>query len=325
MSSPEKLKILITGGSGTLGLNIVRLLANNPDLAIVLPLRNLQPFLTAYMNVSVLQAELSDIDQMSAILAAVKPDVIVHCAAIGVRPARPEWYQMIDFNVATTLRLFEASCALSSCHFVYISSGLVYRPQNRPLCETDRTDTLHPYGATKSTAECLLQTGAAEYSRQLTILRPFSFTGLHDCEGRLFPSLLRAAVAQQPVRLSRGEQYRDFCCVQDIAAAVAAVINRKASGQTEIYNLGSGDLKTIREIIEGVCAHLALEADLRFGELPYHPFEPMHLVADISKAAQLPWRPTTNLAFAVWELAQSNFPQLRLRRPEANRFLSASA
>lgn len=322
MCNKGRRRILVTGGSGTLGCNSVRLLAADPENDIVLPLRSPQPQLfDRYSNVQVIQANLCDISHLTELVAEVRPNAIVHCAASGVRPLRPAWFEMTNFNVQVTLQLFKASCALDECHFVYISTGLVYRAQNRPLLEGDPVDTLHPYGASKAAAECLLQAGATEFNRPLTILRPFSFTGLHDSGGRLFPFLLQAALENRPVRLSPGEQYRDFCSVRDIAQAVAAVLTRRRMQNVEVFNLGAGMLKTLRQTIEEVCAELELNADLRFGERPYHPYEPMHLIADIRKAEAIPWRPATNLAFAVWELAQSDFPELKLRRPEEHRWV----
>lgn len=316
MESLER-RVLITGASGTLGYNMVRMLAADSRMQIVVPLRSpLHAGFDEYSNVQVVKADLSDTNELDRTIANVRPSAIVHCAASGVRPIRPAWFEMTKFNVEATIRLFEASCSVPHCHFIYISTGLVYRPQNRAVCELDPIGTLHPYGASKAAAECLLQAGATEFRRPLTVLRPFSFTGLHDGGGRLFPSLLRAATMKQPVRLSPGEQIRDFCSVQDIARAVITVLNRSNHERIEVFNLGSGETKTLRQTIEGVCEEIELDAELRFGELPYHPYEPMHLVADINKAADLPWRPATNLAYAVWELAKADFPQLQLRRPE---------
>lgn len=322
MRSPARQRILITGGSGTLGYNIARLLASRPDLEVILPLR--EPHLnlfSRYPNVRLIQADLSNSGEIGRVLAELAPEVIIHCAASGVRPDRPCWFRMTNFNVQTTLHLFEASCALPDCHFVYISTGLVYRNQNRPLLETDPVGTQHPYGASKAAAECLLQAGAAEFNRRLTVLRPFSFTGLHDGGGRLFPSLLRTALMKEPVRLSSGMQYRDFCSVQDIALAVQAVLQRREAKSIEVFNLGSGQSRTLRETVESVCREIGLQADLRFGELPYHPYEPMHMVADIRRAVtELDWQPAVSLSFAVWELAQAEFPALRVREPQASCF-----
>jgi nucleoside-diphosphate-sugar epimerase len=231
------------------------------------------------------------------------------------------WFDMLSFNVTSTLRLFEASCALPKCHFIYVSTGLVYLEQGRPLSETDPIGSLHPYGASKAAADHLLQAAAVEFGRRLTILRPFSFTGPHDGGNRLFPGLLSAALLGKPFLLSPGEQIRDFCSVQDIADAVLAVMDRDdsrdAAGKPaiEIFNLGSGLISSIRSIVEKVCEQLNLGVDLRFGELPYHPNEVMHLVANIEKVKSISWKPRTNLAFAVWQLAQTKFPRLSVTRP----------
>ena len=194
LDTPKR-RILITGASGTLGFNIVRLLASDPDNQIVLPLRTLQPAaFHRYTNVHMRQADLSDTPQIDRILADSLPELIVHCAASGVRPSATAWFDMVAFNVDATLRLFQSSCALPACEFLYISTGLVYRHQGRPLRETDPVESLHPYGVSKAAADFLLQAAATEFKRNLTILRPFSFTGLHDGGARLFPSLLNAAL-----------------------------------------------------------------------------------------------------------------------------------
>ncbi len=309
-------RILITGASGTLGFNIVKLLASDPANQIVLPLRTLLPAaFHRYTNVHMRQADLSDTPQMARILSDSLPELIIHCAASGVRPVREAWFDMVAFNVDATLRLFQSSCALPDCEFLYISTGLVYRHQGRPLRETDPVESLHPYGVSKAAADFLLQAAATEFKRNLTILRPFSFTGLHDGGARLFPSLLNAAATGQPFRLSPGEQIRDFCAVDDIATAVLTASRRQRLHLVEVFNVGSGLSRPLREIVENVCHDLELPVELHFGALPYHPYEPMHLVADIAKLSGLGWAPVTPLSFAVWQLAQAQCPELPVTRP----------
>jgi UDP-glucose 4-epimerase len=286
---------------------------------ILVPLRNPHNVQFAQLpNVRIVHVDLQDAEQTKLLIDEFAPATIVHCAASGVRPARPHWFEMLSFNVTATLRLFEASCQLPECHFIYISTGLVYREQLRPMTEGDPIGSLHPYGASKAAADHLLQAAAAEFGRRLTILRPFSFTGLHDGGNRLFPGLLNAANTRVPFRMSAGEQIRDFCTVQDIAEAVETVIHRLDQGEAsgvEVFNLGSGDALSIRNIVTKVIDQIDLDVDLRFGELACALNEPPFLVADITKAQTIPWTPRTNLAFAVWELAQSAFPSLTVRRP----------
>ncbi len=91
----------------------------------------------------------------------------------------------MQFNVESTMRLFQMNCRFDHhSHFIYISTGLVYRDQQRPLTEDDPIGTRHPYGASKAAADLMLQAASIEFDRRLTILRPFAFTGVHDCGNR---------------------------------------------------------------------------------------------------------------------------------------------
>jgi len=111
---------------------------------------------------------------------------------------------------------------------------------------------------------------------------------------------------------------RDFCAVQDVAdAVVAAALRREPECQIELFNIGSGVPATIRQTVETVCQALGLTVALRFGAHPYPPQEPMHLVADTAKARRLlGWQSKTELAYAVWQLARSQFPDLKVRCPQ---------
>ncbi|HCC59433.1 MAG TPA: NAD(P)-dependent oxidoreductase [Solibacterales bacterium] len=316
MAEDQTHRIVITGATGTLGRHAVELLSSDPNTHILLPLRRLDPALAKLPpNVQTQALDLTDAAQMRRMFSEFSPDVIIHCAASGVRPDREDWFAMTRFNTESALQLFESACRLPDCHFIHISTALVYCDQGRPLRETDPLETRHPYAASKAAADLLLQAAAVEFDRRLTLLRPFTFTGAHDGGRRLFPALLRAAAAGQPFPMSPGAQRRDFCAAQDIAEAIRAAVHTPRREAIEIFNLGSGVDLPLRTIVGNVCRELQLGVDLQFGALPYHPQEPMHLVADIDKAAQLPWKPRTNLAYAVWELAQSTYPGLAVCRP----------
>ena len=151
----------------------------------------------------------------------------------------------------------------------------------------------------------------------LTVFRPFSFTGINDVRTRLFPSILRAALEGRPLSLSPGDQVRDFCSARDIArAALLALPRPPAVAAPSVYNLGSGQALTVRQLTGQIVDELEIPVQLKFGERPYGTFEPMHLVADITHARrELKWRPEHRLAHAVWQLAKTSFPALKLKQP----------
>jgi UDP-glucose 4-epimerase len=310
--------ILVTGATGTLGYNFVRLLISRSSHIIHAPVRNPSPALFALgSRVNTIQIGLSDAAGVKALVKGLQPDVIVHCAASGLRPPRESWFRLIHFNVEATLRLFEAAADLDrDIHFIHISSGLAYREQQRNLVESDPLDTLHPYGASKAAADALLRAAASEFGRRLTIFRPFAFTGVHDAGTRLFPGIIQAAAANVPIPLTPGGQIRDFCPVEDIAEAILLAVERESQDRTEVFNVGSGVAATLRDLVREVCSELELNVELEFGARPYRLYEPMHLVADIDHAkCNLGWKPRIRLAYAVWELASELHPELRLRRP----------
>lgn len=318
MPRPHLARVLVTGATGTLGYNVVRLLgALHPESRVHILMRTLDETLFHDLpNVDLELVDMADFAHLTRAVHAFRPNAIIHCAASGVRPSGIGWFEQIHLNVSATVALFHASCEILDCHFIHISTGLVYGEQDRPCREGDAVDTLHPYGASKAAADCLLRAGAERLKRHLTVVRPFSFTGIHDGGDRLFPSLLRAAVNGQPFPMSPGTQMRDFCAVQDVAQAIVMLLEEGTFPGRDVFNLGSGLSVSLRGIVGSVCRQLGLEVELQLGALPFHPLEPRTLVADIHRARSLGWQPRTNLAYAVWQLAQTQFPELTVRQPE---------
>jgi len=314
-------RVLITGASGTLGYNVVRQLgATHPETRVHVLMRTIDETLFGDLaNVHLERVDLADVAATARAVAGIAPNAIIHCAGSGVRPSKIGWFEQIQLNVSATVALFEASCELEDCHFIHVSTGLVYSSQDRPCREHDPIDTLHPYGASKAAADCLLRAGAERLKRHLTVVRPFSFTGLHDGGDRLFPSLLRAAAEGRPLAMSAGTQIRDYCAVQDVAEGIVLMLEEGTLPGRDTFNLGSGRSISLRGIVASVCRQLGIEVELQLGALPFHPQEPMNLVADIHLAKSLGWEPRTNLAYAVWQLARSQFPGLAVTEPERYR------
>jgi nucleoside-diphosphate-sugar epimerase len=197
-----------------------------------------------------------------------------------------------------------------------VSTGFVYREQGRPLREDDPIDTLHPYGASKAAADTLLRAAAHRLQRHLTVVRPFSFTGVHDGGDRLFPSLLRCAIEGRSFSMSSGKQVRDFCAVQDVADAIYRILDRVVTPRVDVFNIGSGSRLPLRDLVEDVIAHLEIDVQVNFGRTSPRSPEPMHLVADVRRIQnELGWRAKTSVVQAVWELATTLYPALPVRKP----------
>jgi nucleoside-diphosphate-sugar epimerase len=318
MTIPRQ-RIVLTGASGTLGRNLLDLVRDDTNIDVLLLLRESSRVVQTVRPDRCVRVNFSDPLEIFRAIESFAPTAFVHAAAAGMDFPRPEWFDLIRFNVDASINCCQAASQIPDCRFVYIGTGLAYRDIGRPLREDDPLDTLHPYGASKAAADIIVRSAASEFGAPLTVLRPFSFTGNWDDRSRLFPSLLRAARDGVPFELSAGEQLRDHCSARDVAAGILAAIcvERPLKDKAHIYNLGSGAITPLRALIEDVVAQLNLKVDLRFGARPYARYEPMFLVADIAAAErELNWTPRHNLADAVWHLAHESFPELMLTRPQ---------
>jgi nucleoside-diphosphate-sugar epimerase len=311
-------RIILTGASGTLGFHVASQLSQEANTSVLCLQRANSQHRRLPAGVECHYVDFLDRNALRDVVQRLMPRSIIHCAASGTRFPKPNWFEMVRFNVDATLALCESASLLTDCSFVYVSTGLAYRDQGRHLAEDDPLDTLHPYGASKAAADLLVRAAAAEFRVPLTVVRPFSFTGQADTGSRLFPALLQAAAEKRSFDMSPGDQVRDHCAVQDIARGVLAAtsLTRNHPQSLRVYNLGCGDTTSLKLLIQRLVSELGLDLRLNFGARDYAPFEPHFMVANAARAlAELGWRPQTNFAYAVWQLAQEAFPSLELRMP----------
>ena len=245
-------------------------------------------------NVDLEQVDMADFAAITAAVERFQPNAIIHCAASGVRPSRIGWFEQIHLNVSSTVALFHAACDVPNCHFIHISTGLVYSDQDRalPRARSDRhAAPLWSFeGGGGLPAACRRASGSSGISPWV---RPFSFTGLHDGGDRLFPSLLRAASEGRSFPMSAGTQIRDFCAVQDVVEGIVMMLEEGTLPGPR--HLQSG-LRPKRFRCVGLWVRCGRQLGLdvaveELGALPFHPQEPMNLVADIHLAQSLGWQP----------------------------------
>ena len=309
-------RIVLTGASGMLGQAIIKQLAGRNDVAVLALYRN-DPPKSDLTNTHVAMVDLARPGDLTMLLKDFEPTVFIHTAATGMQLPRPKTEALTDINTWMPVRLAEVVAGIDHCSFVHLSSGLAYTDQGRPLRETDPLDTKHPYGASKAEAEKQLQVTARQRGLRLTLVRPFSFTGEGDFGTRLFPSLLHHALEQTRFEMSAGNQVRDHSSVDDIAAGVmSAALGPLETQATQAYNLGTGDTRTLRELVTSVIDQLGLNVDVEFGARPPAMNEPMFMVPDMTHTRKtLGWQARENVAHAVWRLAQRSFPSLVTKEP----------
>ncbi len=201
-----------------------------------------------------LQADLLDAPRLRAVLAEVRPDFVVHLAAIAF-VAHQDANTFYQTNVIGTRNLLEAIAAQGKTpkKVLLASSANIYG-NNTPsrLNESTPPAPANDYAVSKLAMEYM----ARLWMDRLPIIisRPFNYTGVGQSEQFLLPKIVRHFRQRAPmIELGNLDVWRDFSDVRAIVAAYAKLLTLNSSGQT--VNVCSGNTFSIREVIS-MCGKL---------------------------------------------------------------------
>ena len=132
------------------------------------------------------------------------------------------------------------------------------------------------------------------------ILRLFLTYGPGQSDDRLIPQVVKGCLQDKQFPVSKGEQYRDFCYVDDTIDGIFKTFKANdVDGQ--VINIASGKPVRIREVIETIKNRVG-KGDPQFGAVPYRPGENMSLYASIDRATDLiSWTPRTSLETGIYK------------------------
>lgn len=255
-----KQKILVTGGLGLIGHNVVRrLLDQGHEVAIsdtrtnygLVPQAELD-YLMAERRARIPEVEMvthridiADPDGIDWMMRQYQPDTVIHLASfprqkvVNVNP-------MIGSRAMSEglLNLLEASKRHQVCKFVYISSSMVYGDFQDDVTEDAPCHPQGQYGIMKLAGEWLVR----DYSRRgcfmHTIIRPSAVYGEFDVEDRVISKFLLTAMRGGTIKVNGANETLDFTYVDDAAdGIVAAALSANSNNKT--YNITKSHSKTL--------------------------------------------------------------------------------
>lgn len=285
------MSIVVTGGAGFIGANLVKhLVAEGMGEVVVVDdlstgsRANLDGVDADLRVGSILEPDLLD-DAFAGV------EAVVHLAA---RPSVPRSIEdplaSHHANATGTLEVLEAARRAGSPHVIVASSSSVYGANpTLPKSEDLRTEPLSPYGVSKLAAESYAL--AYGYCFDLPVL-PFRFFNVYgplQAAGHAYaaaiPTFLDAALRGLPIPIDGdGEQSRDFTFVGSVTTAITEAIRRRVTS-TDPVNLAFGSRRTILETIDAIEGLLGRDLD-REHRSP-RPGDVRHSQADGSRLAQL--------------------------------------
>jgi len=278
--------VLVTGGCGFIGSNLVRRLA-----ARGVRLRLLDNLSVGTRDAlpagSAIDLIVGDIRDVTAVTRAVEGvDAVVHLAAsTGVSDSVSDPASDFDANVMGTFNLLRASVAASVRRFVFASSNAAIGEHPPPVDELRVPRPISPYGAGKLAGEGYCAAFAAAYGLQTFVLRFSNVYGPGSThKTSVVARFIREGLQKGAVTVyGDGRQTRDFLYVEDLCTAVEAAL--AATGSGEVFQIASGIETTVLTLVTTLKTVSGRDFDVVFA--PARTGDIARNVSDISKATRL--------------------------------------
>jgi UDP-glucose 4-epimerase len=254
MKEGEGMNVLVTGGSGFIGSNLVdRLIDEGMDTFVIDDLSTgKQKFLN--QEATFYQSDILDKKKLIEIFEKVKPKAVFHLAAqIDVQSSINDPTHDSQINILGTINIIEL-CKTYNSKLIYSSSAAVYgTPLYLPVCEQHNIHPLSNYGISKYTPELYIRCYGQLYNLKYTILRYANVYGPRQFpkgEGGVISIFINKMMNNEtPAIFGNGNQTRDFIFVEDVVAANLSALNSEKSGT---YNISTNKAFSINELIDKI-------------------------------------------------------------------------
>ena len=299
----ENKSILVTGGCGFIGSNIVEyLLKNNIKKVRILDnlstgyLKNIKPFLDKYNNLEFMYGDIKNLEDCRKAMKDI--DIVCHQAALGSVPrSLDDPLSSHNTNVNGFFNILLSAKENNIKRVVYASSSSVYgNDKNLPKEEEKTGKVLSPYAATKAIDEIYGWIFSNNYGMECIGLRYFNVFGPRQDPNGAYAAVIPKFISlmknnKRPKINGTGSFSRDFTYIDNIVQGnCKAMFTQNSYCYGEVYNIGAGGRVTILELFLSIKKIMNYKKDPLFGE--ERPGDIPHSNASILKATKmLDYRP----------------------------------
>lgn len=251
-------KVLVTGADGFIGSHLVEeLVQQGAQVKAFVYYNSFNSWgwledvpRNTMKNVEILSGDIRDPHGVAKAMCGV--DVVFHLAAlIGIPFSYYSPDSYVDTNIKGTLNVLQAARMQKVKRIIHTSTSEVYgTAQFIPITEKHPICPQSPYAATKSAADDLAMSFYKSFNLPVSILRPFNTFGPRQSSRAVIPTIISQIYAgNKTIKLGNLDAVRDLNYVQNTVDAFLA-LGESSRGLGEVYNTGSGEAVSIREVID---------------------------------------------------------------------------
>lgn len=283
VGSVELKKVIITGPTGAVGTALIDELVSC-GIEVVAVCREGSSRLDAIPRhdlVRVVECSLGHYSRLKDILAECAPfDAFYHFAWDGTYgPSRLDWHRQ-EANIRDSIDAVYAAHDLGCKVFIGAGSQSEMGHVEGVLHPDAPCNPDNGYGAAKL-ADCVITKAlCGSLGIRHEWCRIVSLYGPRDGAHTLIMTCINALLNGEHLSCTHGDQVWDYIYSKDAARAFRLVAEKGRHG--EVYMLGTGNTRPLREFIEAIRDEIDPRAEIGFGERDYYPNQVMHLEADIS-------------------------------------------
>lgn len=248
-------KILVTGSNGLLGQKLVYKLKERQDVELIATARGVNRLLDQE-GYAYRELDITDKNNVDKVIDAVKPDFIIHSAAMTqVDQCELNQAACDKINVDAVQYIVDAA-ERNKCHLVHISTDFIFNGEEGPYDEEGTPDPLSYYGLSKLKGEQIVQSSSLKWA----ILRTVLVYGIVDNMSRTNIVLWAKGELEKGKTINVvDDQFRSPTLAEDLADGCILAVDNKATG---VYNISGKDQFSIIDLVRTVADYYGLDKSL---------------------------------------------------------------
>lgn len=311
----QKLRICVIGGSGFIGINLCKSLsrigfditATARSASSLFFMKKIFADLPTPVNIVYLDClDPSSIKQF--VRESLPYDLVINATGYAVQREQDNAKLARQINTILPLQLLKAFDGHSR-RFIHLGSSYEYGSLEGALAEDmeGKPDTL--YGRTKLDGTKTLFDHNLNTTK-LVCLRMFGIFGPHETLTKLFPLLYSAHYEQKKLKFSHGLQQVDYMHIENVGDAITCLMKHAFQSEKELYNIGSANAYSIREISSMFANVIGSNCEINWGEADIRSTKARSQYADISKIfSHAGWIPSFHLEEGIRQFIREHQDQ----------------